>query len=736
MAGSRHTVRIIRRNMSLTKRTWGNSTNGRLFTATGSVSGATTRLTLVFQTASWVYGVEGTINVYVDGTKQSCSWTTNSTETVVSTTYKTKMTSAQITVSKPFFTLKLTDSAGGNVLSETTFSFYEIEKAPTGATASGGVMDGSTNSKVVFATSVTDATYKAVFSLGSKTGTATSSTKTLEYAIPLSWCAELPNKTAGTADVACQVLFGGKVYKTLDTTLNVSVPSSVKPTVSSITISDKTNTPVPSAWNLYIQHKSGVRLSAVTCAGAQGSTIKTIKLQVGDQSVSKTYSASSLPQIDTVTQSGSLTVTVTVTDSRGRTGSRTGTVTFVPYSAPKFKKCVSERCNSAGQTDNDGTYFLSTTSVEYSSCSGKNSITMTMKYKKTDAATYNSPVTLVPGTNVCGGSLNTEFSYDVLYTISDQFTTVTFVDYVSTAVYLMHFLHGGRGVAFGQKATIEDCVDFDFQGLFRKFVTFLGKAVFKSADKDRVVINDTTKASPVMVDPDGSGTLYAVATTKDLGAAASKAVANNLTTTASGSVLDARQGKTLNDAKVSKTGDTMTGNLIVDRSATAEIGASVKTIGNAGGVALLSSSGNVLGVYASDEAKWVAQYDTSKGYSYVPYLGISSATTGTVGSTFSEANYKYCYLRKIGKVVFMDMGLGYSAASSTIPLNTTMFTIPSAYRPAADVYCIGQFSRKESSSSMNQVATGPVKVAKTGEVTQNFSSVTYCIYCFGMWETA
>ena len=84
-------------------------------------------------------------------------------------------------------------------------------------------------------------------------------------------------------------------------------------------------------------------MSAITTAGAYSSTIKTIKLQVGTQSTSKDYSASALPQIDTITQSGSLTCTVTVTDSRGRTASKTATVTFVAYAAPKFTKCVSER---------------------------------------------------------------------------------------------------------------------------------------------------------------------------------------------------------------------------------------------------------------------------------------------------------------------------------------------------------------------------------------------------------
>ena len=373
--------------MSLTKRTWKTPIVGaHTLTFTGSVSSATTKLTIVFQAASAIYGVKSSINVYVNGTKQSCTWTTNKTETIVSATYKTKMTSSQMTISKPFFTLKLADSSDGNVIYEETFSFYEIEKTPTAATCSGGVMDGTTKSKVTFTTSGTDATYKATFTLGSYSGSATSTTKELTYAIPISWCNAVPNATTGKANVVCQVLYGGQVYSSISTTITVSVPASVVPTVSSITLADKTGTPVPSAWNMFVQHQSGVRVSAITTAGAYSSTIKTIKLQVGTQSTSKDYSASALPQIDTITQSGSLTCTVTVTDSRGRTASKTATVTFVAYAAPKFTKCVSERATSAGELDNDGTYFKSTTSITYSTCNSKNAITLTVKYKKTDAS--------------------------------------------------------------------------------------------------------------------------------------------------------------------------------------------------------------------------------------------------------------------------------------------------------------------------------------------------------------
>ena len=458
--------------MSLTKRTYSTLTSN--LTMTGSVTSATTKLTIVYQATNSLWGVQGTINVYVNGTKQTCTWTTNKTDTVLGTTYKIKMTSQQLTISKPFFTFLLTDSADGREIFNQEFSFYEIEKTPTAATTSGGVMDGSTKSKVVFTTSGTDATYKATFTLGSYSGSATSTTKTLEYAIPIAWCNAVPNAVTAQANVTCQVLYGGQVYSSFTVKLTVSVPSSVVPTLTSITLADKTDTPVPSAWSMFIQHKSGVRVSAITTAGAYSSTIKTIKLQVGTQSVSQSYSASSLPVIDPVTQSGALTCTVTVTDSRGRTASKTATVTFVPYAAPKFTACVSERCLANGTVDNDGTYFKSTTAVSFSTCNGKNSITMTVKYKKTDAVIYGSNTTIEPGVNTCGNNdLDTEFSYDVMYEVTDQFCTVSFTDYISTATYLMHFLHGGKGVAFGQKATMENYLDCAFKALFRDDVFFV-----------------------------------------------------------------------------------------------------------------------------------------------------------------------------------------------------------------------------------------------------------------------
>ena len=505
--------------MSLTKRTF-TSVLGNTLVSTGSVTGTTTKLTMVYQVSNIMWGVEGTM-----------------TDTWMGKTYKTKLTSQQLTINKPFFTLKLTDSVSGAEIYNDEFSFYEIEKTPTSATTSGGVMDGSTKSRVVFTTSGTDATYSATFTLGSYSGTATSSTKTLEYAIPIAWCNALPNAATGQANVTCQVKYGGVLYSSFTVKLAVSVPASVVPTVTSITLADKTDTPVPSSWSMFIQHKSGVRVSAITTAGAYSSTIKTIKLQVGTQSISMNYSASSLPQIDTVTQSGSLACTVTVTDSRGRTASKSATVTFVSYAAPKFTNCISERCLANGDLDNDGTYFKSTTAVSFSTCNSKNSIILTVKYKKTDAVVYDSETTITPGVNTCGNDdLDTEFSYDVMYSVTDQFCTVTFTDYISTATYLMHFLHGGKGVAFGQKATMENYLDCAFKALFRD------DAYFVTGNGVQVNIRDIITIGAQTLTSFGDG-LYLCAQDGKLIAQVPTIGANTPTSFSNGLYLKANGGK-------------------------------------------------------------------------------------------------------------------------------------------------------------------------------------------------
>lgn len=476
--------------MSATSKTFCNSV-GCYVVAKGSVSGDTTKIYLIWEASqgsesgsyvwsSWINGKACPLKVKIDGSEISLSWTKNKTDSTINTVKVVKATSSTFTVNKPFFKLSFYN---GNQWIEYDFSMYDIENAPTGVSADAITIDGKASSIAEFSnylgTKSVDGSLKVTWSLGSHSYSKTvKNVYNASYVIPASWLDAISDASQAYAGgkVTVAISYGSKVYSTISTTFTCIVSDTFLPTISSVTLADKTTTPVPTSWNkVFVQNQSGIRVSAISCAASQGATVKRIKLKLDTQYVEQTYSASSLPQINRITNSGSLECEVTITDSRGRTCSKTCTVNVLPYDIPKFTLIESDRCDKSGEMDNDGTYFLSQSAVEYSSCAGLNSITITAEYKKTDTSEWLDKKTIKPGSNVLGGALGTEFSYDVRYVLKDAFSTVTYIDYVSTAIYLMHFLHGGRGVAFGQKATMDNTLDCAFKALFREDVTIVKK---------------------------------------------------------------------------------------------------------------------------------------------------------------------------------------------------------------------------------------------------------------------
>lgn len=476
--------------MSATSKTFCNSV-GCYVVAKGSVSGDTTKIYLIWEASqgsesgsyvwsSWINGKACPLKVKIDGFEISLSWTKNKIDSAINTVKVVKATSSTFTVNKPFFKLSFYN---GNQWIEYDFSMYDIENAPTGVSADAITIDGKASSIAEFSnylgTKSVDGSLKVTWSLGSHSYSKTvKNVYNASYVIPASWLDAISDASQAYAGgkVTVAISYGSKVYSTISTTFTCIVSDTFLPTISSVTLADKTTTPVPTSWNkVFVQNQSGIRISAISCAASQGATVKRIKLKLDTQYVEQTYSASSLPQINRITNSGSLECEVTITDSRGRTCSKTCTVNVLPYDIPKFTLIESDRCDKSGEMDNDGTYFLSQSAVEYSSCAGLNSITITAEYKKTDTSEWLDKKTIKPGSNVLGGALDTEFSYDVRYVLKDAFSTVTYIDYVSTAIYLMHFLHGGRGVAFGQKATMDNTLDCAFKALFREDVTIVKK---------------------------------------------------------------------------------------------------------------------------------------------------------------------------------------------------------------------------------------------------------------------
>ena len=206
---------------------------------------------------------------------------------------------------------------------------------------------------------------------------------------------------------------------------------------------------MPADWGIYVQTKSKVRLTINGAAGSYGSTIKSYSIAGGGF----TGAASTLTT-GFLNNYGNITFTATVTDSRGRvSAAATLTIEVVRYFTPYFERYSSQRCNSAGTLQDDGTYVLGNALYNRAPCENLNRVTRSIFYKKSsDTEWINSGYIFSSGDPIVfgGGNFSTEYSYDIKYTIQDAFNTVSVIDLISTAAVVMNFKSGGKGVAIGK----------------------------------------------------------------------------------------------------------------------------------------------------------------------------------------------------------------------------------------------------------------------------------------------
>ena len=287
--------------------------------------------------------------------------------------------------------------------------------------------------------------------------TTSTGQSSVSYTIPLSWLTAIPNTTSGTATVSVTTYsYGGAELGTDTYSFTITAPASAVPTIS-LAVARIDNT-VPSSWGIYVQGKSGVRITA-TAAGYQGSTIASYTISGGATGTQ----TSNVFTISVVYSSGTITYTVKVTDSRGRTATASVSISVVAYSAPSLTATEAFRCASNGTASETGTYISAKASGTYSSVSSKNSMTLKVQYGLTTSSAYSTAVTLTNGTAsvIGGGSIDANYSFNVKFTLTDQFNTIEKILTVGTAAYTVFFRQGGNGVALGKVSERANAVEIN-----------------------------------------------------------------------------------------------------------------------------------------------------------------------------------------------------------------------------------------------------------------------------------
>jgi len=242
-----------------------------------------------------------------------------------------------------------------------------------------------------------------------------------------------------------------------------NIPASFMPTMGDPTLT-RVDGVVPSEWNEYIQGKSKVTLTANNALSVYGATIKSYTFNGGGYSFTQ---PSNIFTTGFLNISGTNNFTVTATDTRNRSVTKTFTdyaglsIDVTPYSLPVLTSTLSQRCKSDGTVSDDveSTYFLTTLTNTYSSCNNKNNVIMSARYKKSNDDYWSDYVSVNSGDICGGGNIEIDSSYDIEYSISDQFGSNSIRDYVSSIKYWMHCKTGGTGASFGKAASIDNLLD-------------------------------------------------------------------------------------------------------------------------------------------------------------------------------------------------------------------------------------------------------------------------------------
>jgi len=147
----------------------------------------------------------------------------------------------------------------------------------------------------------------------------------------LNLCAQIPNAINGTGTLTLKTYNGTTLLGTSTATFTLNVPASVVPSFNYALSEGQA-----SGFGVYATGLSKLR-AVLTTAGVQGSTVVSASLTIDGKTYSGSVTNNSVTlNSDVLMVSGTRTVAMTVTDSRGRTATQSTTITVYEYFAPSI----------------------------------------------------------------------------------------------------------------------------------------------------------------------------------------------------------------------------------------------------------------------------------------------------------------------------------------------------------------------------------------------------------------
>lgn len=224
-----------------------------------------------------------------------------------------------------------------------------------------------------------------------------------------------------------------------------TIPSSVKP---SCTLSLSDSKGYASTYGGYIQGESQLSVT-INTTQAYSSPISRYSASANGATYSaKSFTTSALKTV------GANTISATVTDGRGRSGSISSNITVLAYSRPQITNLKVRRCNANGVENDRGGYGKISFHCAITPLSNKNTRACSVRYRQSGATAWiNAPaITLSAYDQDCNPpviQMSDAHSYEVQINLTDKFGTASAVTSISTGYCLYHIPASGKGITFG-----------------------------------------------------------------------------------------------------------------------------------------------------------------------------------------------------------------------------------------------------------------------------------------------
>ena len=331
-------------------------------------------------------------------------------------------------------------------------------------------------------------THKVYYTLGNVKNRLLGSdvSTSLTFTPPMSDCEQITGSAKGTATIRVDTYNGSTKIGSSSKNFTLNVPNSVVPNFTGISFT-RIDGDVPASWGVYVQGKSKVTAAITGAAGAYGSTIKSYSISGGGYSGTESSLTTGV-----LKEAGEITFTAKITDSRGRTATKTASITVVAYAAPTLSSIVGFRCDAGGTEQDDGEYISLTANFLGASVNGYN--TITGRYRTMpEGGSWSGYSNLVSGKSAVFAASG-DFTFTVQVEVSDAFTSFTREIIVNSIRFIMDFKAGGNGIAFGKAAEYDDQMDVNWDIHARKNLQIDGE-----------ILRSNGQAIPVIVDSGISG---------------------------------------------------------------------------------------------------------------------------------------------------------------------------------------------------------------------------------------